>query len=115
MEFRLPLPVRFADQFAQHFDAVGRDMGLRVGLVGHVERRFAREHQHAHRPGVVGHLDVGVDAVADHGDLVGLQPVAREDARKHVRIGFAQRDVGRRPVACSRQAQIEPQSTNTVG
>ena len=61
-------------------------MGLRVGLVGHVERRFAREHQHAHRPGVVGHLDVGVDAVADHGDLVGLQPVAREDALKHVRV-----------------------------
>ena len=42
----------------------------------------------------MGHLDVGVDAVADHGDLVGLQPVAREDARKHVRVGLAQRDVG---------------------
>ncbi len=42
----------------------------------------------------MGHRHVGVDAVADHGDLVGLEAVARKNARKHVGIGLAERDVG---------------------
>ena len=65
MEFRLSLFVRFADQFAQHFDAVGRDMGLRVGLVGHVEnvhkaflstlslRRATKIRLHPYGPGII--------------------------------------------------------------
>ena len=85
--------MRFAEQFAQHLDVVGRDVGLRVGLVRHIERRLARKDQHTHRSGVVGHLYVGVDAVADHDDLRRLQSVAREDAREHVGIGFPERDV----------------------
>lgn len=54
--------MRFAEQTPQDLDAVGRDVGLWVGLVRHVERRLARKDQHAHRSGVVGHLHVGVDA-----------------------------------------------------
>ena len=42
----------------------------------------------------MGHLHVGVDAVADHCDLVGLQAVACEDAREHVGVGLAEGDVG---------------------
>ena len=36
--------VRLAQQAAQRSDVVGRQVGLRVGMVGHLERRLAREH-----------------------------------------------------------------------
>ncbi len=86
--------MRLAQQFAQHADIVGDDLGLAGRGVGHVERRLARKHQNAHRACVVRHLDIGVDAVAHHGDAVGLQSVTALYARQHVGVGFAQRYVG---------------------
>ena len=40
------------------------------------------------------HLDVRIDAVADHRNLPGLQRMPLQNPRQHVRIGFSQRDVG---------------------
>ncbi len=42
----------------------------------------------------MGHRHVGVDAVADHGYLVGLQSVTVEYAREHVGVGLAECYVG---------------------
>ena len=64
------------------------------GSIGDFERGFAREYQHTESIGVVSHLDIGVDAVAYHGDFVRLQAVTLYDARQHIRVGFAERDVG---------------------
>ena len=41
-----------------------------------------------------GHGHVGVEAVADDGELVGFQVVASHDALEHARIGFAQNGIG---------------------
>ena len=44
--------------------------------------------------GVLCHFDVGIDAVAHHGNLFGLKMLLSQDADEHVGVGFAQCDVG---------------------
>ena len=43
---------------------------------------------------VLGHCDVGVDAVTHHCDLVGLELLLLENTNQHIGVGFAQRNVG---------------------
>ena len=70
--------------------------GLLVG--GHVEGGLqgglAAEHQAPYGGSVVRHGGIGVDAVARHKYLFGLQAVAQAYAVKHRRIGLAEHYVG---------------------
>ena len=87
--------MRFGDKLAQHGDVFADKVRLLRRSIGYLECRLAREHQHTESSCVVGHLYVGVDAVADHRHLVGRKAVAAENSREHIRVGFAERDVRR--------------------
>ena len=52
--------------------------------------RFAREHQAGGHAGVEGHLDVGVEAVADHDAGGGIHVETLESLLQHDVRGFAQ-------------------------
>jgi len=83
-----------AEEFAEFGEGGEDDVGD-VGSGGFGGGGFAGEDEDAERAGAPGHFHVGVETVADHGELGGLELVTFENSAEHGGVGLAHDGVGR--------------------